>query len=167
MTVNLTLGVDGAQSGTGIDTVASAADLLVGLAVSVDATLGLGHHRLGGLGRLDCAVKERVRVGVVLASAVRAVSDELALGADAAGAGAGVHAAQVHAGQVGGAVVVVVALRAAAVFAGWVALVVAGQARAQHLVVGVVHAAVGVLAARAGGAAKICKIYFIKVTFYH
>ncbi len=82
------------------------------------------------------------------------VVDELALCPDAAGSRAGVHAVQVDAGQVGSAVRVLAALRAAPGGRERVAAVVAGQAGADDLILDVVEGAVGVLAARAGGAGE-------------
>ena len=75
VSVDRALGVDAAESWAGVDAGAVAAHLLVDLAVSADAALGLVLHGLGRrrLGRWrgpDGAVDQRVGVRVVGAAAV-------------------------------------------------------------------------------------------------
>ena len=69
--VDEALGVDTAEAGTGIDAATVAADLLVGLAVTVHFALRLHHCGPGGLGRLHGAIKEGIGIGIVGAATVR------------------------------------------------------------------------------------------------
>ncbi len=75
VSVDRALGVDAAESWAGVDAGAVAAHLLVDLAVSADAALGLvlhglGRRRLGRWRGADGAVDKRIGVRVVGAAAV-------------------------------------------------------------------------------------------------